>query len=203
MPHSEKYNIILIEPSPVIQLGLKTMLGADPRFVVSHSFNDYQTYENSFLKDQFQLVLINPQVISSYSQFSVKNLFRKYPDTLLVAIVYNYILPDILEGFDGAIDIYSPSSQLIRKLIEILENTDIDTSRSAVDDAGLSDREKEILISVAIGLSNKEIAEKHNISVHTVISHRKNITRKIGIRSASGLTIYAIFNNLITENDLK
>ena len=61
----------------------------------------------------------------------------------------------------------------------------------------LSDREKEILVSVAQGLLNKEIADKHHISINTVITHRKNITRKIGIKTVPGLTAYAILNNLI------
>ena len=61
----------------------------------------------------------------------------------------------------------------------------------------LSDREKEILVSVAKGMLNKEIADKYSISIHTVISHRKNITRKTGIKTVAGLTVYALLNNLI------
>ena len=61
----------------------------------------------------------------------------------------------------------------------------------------LSDREKEILVSVAKGMLNKEIADHYNISIHTVISHRKNITRKTGIKTVAGLTVYALLNNLI------
>ena len=73
-------------------------------------------------------------------------------------------------------------------------------------DAGreaLSDREKEILVSVAQGLLNKEIADRHNISINTVITHRKNITRKIGIKTVAGLTAYAILNNLIDINSIE
>lgn len=66
----------------------------------------------------------------------------------------------------------------------------------------LSEREKEILISVAMGLMNKEIADKHNISINTVITHRKNITRKTGIKTTAGLTVYAILNNLVDVNSV-
>ena len=55
---------------------------------------------------------------------------------------------------------------------------------------------------VALGNSNKEIAEKLFISIHTVISHRKNITEKLGIKSISGLTVYAILNKLIDTNSI-
>ena len=61
----------------------------------------------------------------------------------------------------------------------------------------LSSRETEILAAVAQGLLNKEIASKYNISIHTVIAHRKNIARKTGIKTIAGLTAYAIWNNLI------
>ncbi len=66
----------------------------------------------------------------------------------------------------------------------------------------LSAREKEILVSVAQGLLNKEIADRHNISINTVITHRKNITRKTGIKTVAGLTVYAILNNLVDINDI-
>ena len=67
----------------------------------------------------------------------------------------------------------------------------------------LSAREKEILVSVAQGKLNKEIADEHNISINTVITHRKNITRKIGIRTVAGLTVYALLNNLIDMNSVE
>ena len=67
----------------------------------------------------------------------------------------------------------------------------------------LSAREKEILVSVAQGLLNKEIADKHHISINTVITHRKNITRKTGIKTVPGLTVYAILNNLIDINEIE
>ena len=67
----------------------------------------------------------------------------------------------------------------------------------------LSDREKEVIAEVAKGLTNKEIADKLNISIHTVTTHRKNISRKTGINSISGITVYAIINKLVDLNDLK
>ena len=69
-------------------------------------------------------------------------------------------------------------------------------------DVELSKRETDVLVAVAKGMMNKEIADQMNISIHTVISHRKNITRKTGIKSVSGLTVYALLKDLITEDDL-
>ncbi|MBQ8100236.1 MAG: helix-turn-helix transcriptional regulator [Paludibacteraceae bacterium] len=67
----------------------------------------------------------------------------------------------------------------------------------------LSDREKDVLVEVVKGLSNKEIADVLCISIHTVISHRKNISRKLNIHSPAGLTIYAIVNNLVDLDEFK
>lgn len=67
----------------------------------------------------------------------------------------------------------------------------------------LSEREKDVLIQVVRGLSNKEIADVLCISMHTVISHRKHITSKLNIHSTAGLTIYAIVNKLVDINSLK
>ncbi len=65
----------------------------------------------------------------------------------------------------------------------------------------LSDREKEVLKELVNGKSNKEIADCLCISTHTVISHRKNISRKLNIHSLSGLTVYAILNKIIEINE--
>ena len=67
----------------------------------------------------------------------------------------------------------------------------------------LSAREKEILVCVARGMLNKEIADACNISIYTVITHRKNITRKTGIKTVAGLTVYALLNNLIDLNTIE
>jgi regulator of cell morphogenesis and NO signaling len=67
----------------------------------------------------------------------------------------------------------------------------------------LSDREKDVIISLVQGMSNKEIADHLCISVNTVITHRRNIARKLQIHSPAGLTIYAIINNLVDISSVK
>ena len=70
----------------------------------------------------------------------------------------------------------------------------------AMSNHELTRRETAVLIEVARGLSNKEIASRLNVSVFTVTTHRKNIVRKTGIKSVAGLTVYALLNNLIDED---
>lgn len=66
----------------------------------------------------------------------------------------------------------------------------------------LSSREIEVLKLVAMGHINKHIADVLSISLHTVISHRKNITGKLGIKTVSGLTMYAVLNGLVSSRDI-
>ena len=67
----------------------------------------------------------------------------------------------------------------------------------------LSDRERDVIIGVVQGLQNKEIADRLCISVNTVITHRRNIARKLQIHSPAGLTIYAIVNGLVDISSVK
>lgn len=67
----------------------------------------------------------------------------------------------------------------------------------------LSDREKDVVISLVQGMTNKEIADHLCISINTVITHRKNIAKKLQIHSAAGLTIYAIVNKLVDISTVK
>ena len=78
-----------------------------------------------------------------------------------------------------------------------------ETQKQAQENEALSDRERDVLVQIVRGLSNKEIADTLCISVHTVTTHRKNITRKLNIHSTAGLTIYAIVNQLVNINTLE
>ena len=67
----------------------------------------------------------------------------------------------------------------------------------------LSSREVDVLQLIVKGITNKEIADKLNISLNTVLTHRKNITAKLGIKTVSGLTFYAIMNGIISGDDIE
>ena len=75
--------------------------------------------------------------------------------------------------------------------------------RSLENEKGLSRRELDVLKEVARGYTNKEIADKLDISMNTVMTHRKNITAKLNIKTVSGLTFYALMNNLITGDEME
>ncbi|MCY1634515.1 response regulator transcription factor [Marinifilum sp. D737] len=98
---------------------------------------------------------------------------------------------------------YKDNQSKILEIIEEIVNQKAEKKRINKSNETLSSREQNILKHIALGLTNKEIADQLFISIHTVVTHRKNITQKLGIKSVSGLTVYAILNNLINMDEVK
>lgn len=103
--------------------------------------------------------------------------------------------------------IFTPA---IKRLERLTRQDDVSKNISAMvfkggqdNSEALSDREKDVIIGVVQGLQNKEIADRLCISVNTVITHRRNIARKLQIHSPAGLTIYAIVNGLVDISSVK
>lgn len=97
--------------------------------------------------------------------------------------------------------LFIPAVTLLER--EVSKHSQLYKKDPPKEEEGLSKREKEILILVAKGLANKEIADVLCLSIHTVLTHRKNIARKLQIHSPAGLTIYAIVNKLVKLEDIK
>jgi DNA-binding CsgD family transcriptional regulator len=97
------------------------------------------------------------------------------------------------------LNITSPLELLIERLEQLFSNENNYTENNK----GLSARETDVLQLIVKGITNKEIADKLNISLNTVLSHRKNITAKLGIKTISGLTYYAIMNGLISADEIE
>ena len=201
MKQPKKYRTIIIEPSEIIQEGIKLFLEKNPYFQVTACFPDLQSFESTLIKKDFQLILFNPAILPFHKTANIRSFFADYTDIYIVAILYKYVYAETLENIDGILDIYDEGWKIPKKILKIIETIQPQNSQSA-ENIELSDREKETLIALAQGLANKEIADKLHISTHTVISHRKNIVRKTGIKTVSGLTLYALFNNLVSQDDL-
>ena len=114
---------------------------------------------------------------------------RKGKVVLLTRRAYREDIPSIAH-----ISIDNAPETTLRKIADIIPDSDCPrTSGKSV----LSQRETDVIREIARGKTNKEIADQLNISVNTVLTHRKNISQKLGIRSASGLSLYALMNALI------
>lgn len=99
-------------------------------------------------------------------------------------------------------DIFVPAVEILEEKIGIQEEPTVKEEATRTEDT-LSDREREIVHCVVCGLSNKQIAEQLFISLNTVLTHRKNIARKLNIHSVAGLTIYAIVNKIVNIDELQ
>jgi DNA-binding NarL/FixJ family response regulator len=118
-----------------------------------------------------------------------------------IALLYNLVDKNQLRYYDEQITIYDTLDGLKQKLEQFsLQETEEDKEDD--EQQILSVREKEIVVCVVKGMTNREIADLLYLSTHTVITHRRNIARKLQIHSASGLTVYAIVNKLVELSDI-
>lgn len=115
------------------------------------------------------------------------------------------LLPDaVLKPFDDFISIYHDADEIRRKLEQLTASAVSEEEQAEGEEQqSLSAREKEIVVCVVKGMTNREIADRLFLSTHTVITHRRNIARKLQIHTPSGLTIYAIVNKLVELSDIK
>ena len=98
------------------------------------------------------------------------------------------------------INLFDAPTLICYKVNDILNSFLSDQNKDT--DTELSKREIEVLKLITKGHSNKEIADQLFVSTHTVISHRKNISEKTGIKSASGMTMYAILKKIVDMNEI-
>ena len=190
--------VAVIEPSAIIAEGFATLVGRSGEFEVVYYGDDLRLLAERFAVVDPDLVVVGSQLVGGLN----KSLRALYPDlqgvtlALLSTTVCN---EEVMRQFDGVVNIYDGQAQIIRKLQAAVEQGETNPYSDSHD---LSERECDVLILVAKGLANKEIAEQLNISIHTVMSHRKNITHKTGIKSVAGLTVYALLNNFLDHNDV-
>lgn len=190
--------VIICESSEIVAIGLAEIINSMAQFDVVSRLDNPEIVSERILSTEANILVINPLMLGYQNKEFLSNLGKEYPNLTLVALVTACLDHALLTPYHGTIEITDSKQKIINKLNEISKD---DNSRGG-DDVELSKRELDVLVAVAKGLMNKEIAEQMNISIHTVISHRKNITRKTGIKSVSGLTVYALLNNLIDESDL-
>lgn len=197
----KKIRILVIEQSPIVTAGISTSLTNSTFCQVVGTTNTLERINEKIIILKPDLILLNPSLIDYSKKITFKTIFQDFSQIPVVALVYAYFEQHWLKHFNGTIDITDDIQKIENRLLEIYHTTagHTETTNETYE---LSDRETDVLIEVAKGLMNKEIATKLNISIHTVISHRKNINRKTGIKSVAGLTVYALLNNLIADNEL-
>ncbi|MCG8412472.1 MAG: response regulator transcription factor [Bacteroidales bacterium] len=181
----------------IYNLGIKTILsviGIKPELF---EINTTKELRNLIIeRDSPIYLIINEDIFNSNLEqelYKVKNLASDCP-----LLLFKNNQTKICHSM-ACISYDENQREILRKLEDFFFSNDVNKK---TESSILSERELDILKEVALGLSNKEIAEKLFISINTVITHRKNITEKLGIKTIAGLTIYAILNGIINPKQV-
>jgi len=190
--HTNK--IVVICNSDIVLKGLADILTAcnsDEIILLHHpdELNDYPHLSG------YILILMPINVLKENERF----LEKAFANTNIIKHIH-LSFEEKSELFGNAINIHDNHTLIIRKVNEMLDSFETKTEERTENE--LTKREIDVLQLVAKGLQNKEVADKLCISVHTVISHRKNISEKTGVKSASGLTMYAVIKKIIDIDDI-
>lgn len=192
--------IIIAEPSYLLRKGLADVIAELPEFSVVKEVDHKSVLTGGIEVSNPDLIIINPALFEHED--------CKVPLSYIPAGYRKKIIGILNKDnncnafqFIEIIDSDDTKSVIIQKLKNCLRL--YPAAVKSKQESEISDREKLVVKYVALGLTNKEIGDKLFISAHTVITHRKNITRKLGIKTVSGLTIYAIMNNLIALEEIK
>ena len=198
MKNSKK--IMIVEHSSLIINGLLSFFEDSSNINVVAKLENIEHIESKISSLSPDILIINPIVLSLSERNILKQLAHLFPQMIFVAIHSSYIEQNVLRQFKEVIELNDNKQTVLSKIYNLFN----DNNNAIVQNENfeLSNRETDVLIAVAKGMSNKEISDRLNISIHTVMTHRKNIIKKTGIRSVSGLTVYALLNNLIEENEV-
>lgn len=193
--------ILIIEPSVIVSEGIKHLVDNLAGFDVCGIVNDLENgLEMKLGEYDMDLVIADPAVFESHVRPGGHDMIKNLTDVPVLAVLTSAMDARFVSGYDGVIYLTDKANEVEQKIMSAV-NAGAPDSKG--DGEELSSREKEILVCVAKGMLNKEIADHFSISIYTVITHRKNITRKTGIKTVAGLTVYALLNNLIDMNSME
>lgn len=200
MNNNTSLKIVVAETSVIIRSGLTAVLKRIPNLnahpIEVSSPDSLLSYLNMHAAD---IVIVNP-TFGGWFDLSAFKAEHKKSSVKYIAVVCSVIDGNTLKEYDENFAIYDDIDVISEKLNHLLhtEEEEKDSEQEA-----LSQREKEIITCVVKGMTNKTIADQLYLSIHTVITHRRNIARKLQIHSPAGLTIYAIVNKLVELSDIK
>lgn len=197
--YSPPLHIAIMEPSKIIFEGLQT--------IICHSSLDCRVSRLEHLEEltvmmeqtPVEILIANPMQFVNLEK-EVKKLRKSYPTLAIAGIDFGIIHRQSMLT-DISFTLYDTPEQIIQSLHKLQEKSR-QSEQEREEDDNLSPREIEVLTCMVNGMLNKEIADQLHISVHTVVRHRKNITLKTGIRSQSGLTIYAISKKIVSIEEI-
>lgn len=191
-------SIGIIVPSPAFGVGLKTLLEYhEPEFRVDCICRDLASFTEQASKE-LDMILLDAAIFGFSLHVTPRDSFPDHPDAPLVAITVEQLMPNTVTKFDGMVHVYDEGEYIARQM-KVAYDAFHSKNCCGITCDGVTDREKEIIVAIAKGLSNKEIACDLCLSPHTVATYRKRISSKLGIRGAAGFATYAMINNLLEQ----
>ena len=190
-----KPRVAIVDANALACIGLKHMLQEVMPFMEVETFGSFAALEangpNVFFHDCVETNI----VVSNMAFFAARR-----HKTIVLSPSVNPTAQ--LAGFH-TLCTHQPESGFVRQLLMLEQHAhghgqNLPPVEKRADDRTLTEREVEVLALVVKGMINKEIADALNISTTTVITHRKNIQEKLGIKSVSALTIYAVMHGIVS-----
>lgn len=198
-----QHTILIIEPHKLLAYGFQLALrrgfpDSSVQLCVDLLDTDALHQHITFIAPD--IIIANPLLTGIHYN---TDLLPAGKEPTLIAINHNLLPENLYRGYSFVCPPTIEPQTLIQQIQEA-EQPEVEPEESSESkQTPLSQRECEVVTWVARGLTNKEIAEILHLSPHTVVTHRRNIAAKLDIHSPSGLTIYALMNNLITMEEAK
>lgn len=189
---------MIAEQSEIIRKGMVYLLETSGLFATIRETPCQTSLFDQIKKHKPDILFVNPAMIDGSFREKLKN--SPELKVRLAALVYSLHDEITLKQFDGVIQINDTRARILRMLNTLLKEQ---TKEEQTSDQSLTAREVDVLKLLVKGLSNKEISSALFISTHTVMTHRKNITHKLNIKSVAGLTVYAMLNGIISLEELE
>ena len=183
--------IAILEKNTLTALGLQTIL---EELLPNAVIRVFPTFEELIddTPDMYAHYFVSAQIYFEHTAF----FLERRPKCIVLSPGEQPLLNGV-----PTLNLWQPRDVLVKSIMQLRKHGHEMTHHPVTVQQGaerdLSPREIEVLVLLTKGLINKEIADKLNISLTTVISHRKNITEKLGIKSVSGLAIYAVMHGYI------
>lgn len=193
-------HILIVDPTKLIAIGLEAVINQSESYYTEIAeCLDVEDLVSAVTLVRPDLLIVNPLIAGIRID---STLVSKY-DGPVVALLYANMRTLSLLGYRHTIAVDMDPKEIVNSINNVLMQDD--EAEEIMSETFLSPREEEVVILVAKGMTNKEIARQLSLSIHTVITHRRNITKKLGIHSVSGLTMYAIMNQLVSleETNMK
>ena len=154
-----------------------------------------------FNDESFDIVVVDNALITPPGKLTCEKIISHYNSPVILLLSAS-APSDLLKPYFEHYLLYSATEHEISSVLSEVLRPSEKEKRSTKSDSVLSERESEVLRYVALGFTNKDISDELCISTHTVITHRKNITAKLGIKTIAGLAVYAVINGIISTEEL-